>query len=588
MRTWIVIALGVLQFSCLEEPELLGDPEPDLGTPVDIGVDGADQPIPDDSVPDDSAPDTSFDMVLDGPMPDMPDMNIPPIVHSSPLGTNLGSVVDWAPSWPFVDVFKTSRQWHSGTVDEWEDGNPLDLDEDGWVLSLQPGQIARTLMLWAGDHFPEGDYVVLYDGVGRLEYEMGAVRDDEASTPGRDVVTFDTSNEGFVMNLVATDPMDPVRNIRVIMPGGSCALAGLKYCDEQTPCEAGACVFFEDNYETQIFHPDFLASLTRYQVLRFMDWIETNNSEIASWADRPQLTDSRWSTHGVPIEIIIALANRLSVDVWINIPHLADDDYVRQTAATINELLQPGLKVYVEYSNEVWNDGFAQAPYAKAQGLEAGFSENEFQAQLFFYSHRSVEVFDLFEGVLGAERLVRVMAAQAGNSWTSEQVLDFQGALAKTDALAIAPYISNPGTPEREAQVEVLTLDEFFDDLFMSLPETVGWIPANAMVAADRGIPLISYEGGQHLVGVAGVENNEAINTLFDAANRDPRMGVLYTDYLNAWREVGGTLFVHFTHIETPSKWGRWGSLEYQGQPRAEAPKFDALMRFIEANPIWW
>lgn len=41
-------------------------------------------------------------------------------------------------------------------------------------------------------------------------------------------------------------------------------------------------------------------------------------------------------------------------DIWINIPHAADDEYVTNLAKLIKDKLDPSLKVYVEYSNEVW------------------------------------------------------------------------------------------------------------------------------------------------------------------------------------------------------------------------------------------
>jgi hypothetical protein len=40
-------------------------------------------------------------------------------------------------------------------------------------------------------------------------------------------------------------------------------------------------------------------------------------------------------------------------------PHLADDDYHRQFASYVRDSLRPDVKVYVEWSNEVWHTGFA-------------------------------------------------------------------------------------------------------------------------------------------------------------------------------------------------------------------------------------
>ena len=99
---------------------------------------------------------------------------------------------------------------------------------------------------------------------------------------------------------------------------------------------------------------------------------------------------------------MIDLCNRLQVDPWFCIPHLADDDYVRQFATMVRERLDPKLKVYVEHSNEVWNGQFAQARYAKEEGRRLGLSDNDFQAQLYYHSMRSVQIFaDLRAGVWG-------------------------------------------------------------------------------------------------------------------------------------------------------------------------------------------
>ena len=556
-------------------PDAAPDMVEDAGAQPDIGPD--------------VGPDVGPDAGLDAG-PDVPPTA--PLNANSALATNLSGIRDWVPSWPFVDVFHTSRVWVSGDSDgTWDDGRPIDTDADGWVRSLLPGQVARTLMLWGGTHFPEGDYVVLYEGQGTLEYAMGASRDDGASAPGRDVVHFRSDKGGFLMNLTATDPSDPVRDVRVLMPGGVCHDDPLRACEEAAPCPTGACDAFEDVYDTQVFHPGFLAGLARFRALRFMDWMDTNDSTVSTYAQRPKPTDARWSTHGVPVELIVALCNRLSADAWVNIPHLADDDYVTQLATYLHDHLDPSLRVYVEHSNEVWNGQFAQAQYAQARGLELGLSSDPFQAQLRYHSLRSVQIFDLFEAVYGGtDRLVRVMAAQAANSWTSEQVLDYGDAPSHTDALAIAPYFGNYlGAPDQQPQVAAMSLDALFSELTdTAIPKSTQWMADQAAVASARGVALLAYEGGQHLVGVGPAQSDDAVNALFDAANRDPRMGALYTTYLQAWRDAGGQLFAHFTHVGGYSKYGRWGSLEYQDQPQGAAPKRQALMGFMDATPACW
>jgi hypothetical protein len=120
------------------------------------------------------------------------------------------------------------------------------------------------------------------------------------------------------------------------------------------------------------------------------------------------------------------------------------------------------------------------------------------------------------------------------------------------------------------------------------VPDALGWVTDQAAVASQHGVPLVAYEGGNHLTGIQGVENDDAVNALFDAANRDPRMKDVYSAYLDGWKARGGQLFMHFVSCSAPDKWGRWGALEYLEQPRAAAPKYDALQTFVETNPAWW
>jgi hypothetical protein len=110
----------------------------------------------------------------------------------------------------------------------------------------------------------------------------------------------------------------------------------------------------------------------------------------------------------------------------------------------------------------------------------------------------------------------------------------------------------------------------------------------NVTNAQTRGLPLITYEGGQHLVGTGGAENNQTLTNLFMAANRDPRMGAIYADYLNMWKAQGGQLFAVFNCVDAFSKWGSWGMLEYMDANRIRAHKYVAIVNFVAQNPKWW
>ncbi len=487
-----------------------------------------------------------------------------------PLGTNLNGVQDYSTEWPFVDVFKMSRTWISQQAGlGWGAGPALDLDADGWVKSLQSGQSADALMLFRGIKSGSvGKYVVLYEGEGTLSFTGATVA---SSTPGRIVFNFNPNppGKGLILKISTTNSSNYIRNIRVIRPG------------------------FEATYQTQPFHPLFLDSLRKYKVIRFMDWQKTNNSTLANWADRTRTNSPTQTTgRGVALEYQIALANQLNANAWFNIPHLASDDFVRQYAQMVKGRLNPNLKAYIEYSNEVWNGQFTQAPYARQVGLALDLSTNNLEAQLRYYSQRSVQVFDIWGEVFGSaqpQRLVRVLATQAANTWTSTTVLDWKDAKLKTDAVAIAPYFcGNAGSGDVTATL-AMTVDQLLDYCANQIITTTkGWMDAQQAVISARGLPMIAYEGGQHLVGVGGNENNLALTDLFIAANRHPRMKDLYTTYLNQWKTAGGKMFVNYSSICEPSKWGSFCLLEYQNQDTTRAPKHRAVMDFIVANPTPW
>jgi hypothetical protein len=98
---------------------------------------------------------------------------------------------------------------------------------------------------------------------------------------------------------------------------------------------------------------------------------------------------------------------------------------------------------------------------------------------------------------------------------------------------------------------------------------------------SKRKLDLIAYEGGQHLAGYQGAENNDALTKLFHTANRHPKMRELYLEDLNNWKEAGGGLFCLYSSVGRYSKWGSWGLLESSDQDPKTAPKFRAVREFV-------
>lgn len=507
-----------------------------------------------------------------------------------PLGTNLNGIADWSTQYPFTDYFKNSRNWitHGEKVWSTDETDKLNLDENGWVKSLSGGKFTSVGTFVPNDKQGRR-FVVLYDGEGTIKYFFAAKKDEAASQPGRDV--FDAEPESTLhLRIIETDPNNTgnyLRNIRVI------------------PEE------YEQIYQSQIFNPDFLKSLEGYQVLRFMDWMKTNKSEQENWNQRPKVNDVDYFIKGVPVEVMVELANQTGINPWFTLPHKATDDYVRNFAKYVKQNLNPNLKVYVELSNEVWNFQFQQTRYAQEQG-EQEFANLEMEKIPFlnyWYGKRTMEIAQIWDEVFGAqkERVVGVLASQAANSWMGKKSLEYIESIAKLsfqeagiDAIAIAPYFGLPLHKEQNVKaIENWTkqgMDVALDKLFAEVTEG-GVLPEGypggsiqrsrdsiskyVELAESAGLDLIAYEGGQHIAALhRGMENNEAIVDLFTTANRDPRMGEVYKQYFAMWQEVtGGGLFAHFSDVGRFSKWGSWGSRESLYQD--SSPKFDALQELL-------
>jgi len=418
------------------------------------------------------------------------------------------------------------------------------------------------------------------------------------------------------------NPANPLR-LRLVPEGGICAVDPLTRVSDAGSCAGGDFVSFESDSAPR-FMPEFLTSIKTYRYLRFMDWGHTNrtlqneidgDADLITFAQRARSSSATFTVplRGVPVEIMIELCNLMNMDLWINIPYRANDGYVDGVAAVLRDGLEAGRSVYVEYSNEVWNGIFVQTEFAREQGLALGLGTDEFTATLEFYARRATQVMKRFETVFGGStRLRRVVATLQGNGFAVNTILGFQDTASNVDFFAIAPYFGDtagegsfpliarnlggqPLSPAAEiARFKSMGVNGIFSwllndnqpDLFGSLADIRFNTQASRDAAAGFGKPLISYEGGQHFVGIDIALNDTALNTLLDAVNRDPRMKQLYETYLANWRTDTGQRFTHFYNVDAWSPFGRWGAREFAAQARVDAPKFDGLLTYMENNPL--
>ncbi|WP_280152130.1 hypothetical protein [Piscinibacter sp. XHJ-5] len=565
---------------------------------------------------------------------------------TSGIGINLDAPIYWQSDWPFIDEFKRASGWSTrceASMPQCRDFAPgrsgantgeqaqLELDANGWVKRLPAADdprvkfrhVSALLFQGNGGSHAAGRYVVLYEGDGTLVYAGAGKKVAAESRPGRDVL--DVTNkpgEGLSIRITRINEQEPLRNIRVIGPGGVCANAPEKYVPDASSCDsASAFRSLEQLYASQIFHPAYLADLRGFRALRFMKWSATEATGMVRWDQRPRPGDATWAgPSGVPYEAMFALAAATGADPWINVAPSIDDDFARELARLARRSLKAGSTLWFEYGNEPWN---AAPPYSRAGTLYEQMARSKWpdatlepwQLRLNAYALRAAQLCRIVKQEFGADaRRVRCVAnSQAANPQVSQVLLACELAKAELgrpcarefDALAIAPYFGHylgsntyAASVDRWADDPASGLTALFSEITGrdtpplytpggrtpregALEQAAGWIAASKKVADRHGVPMVAYEGGQHLT----VPRGGKAEALFRAANHDPRMGAAMQRLIEAWKAAGGQLFVVFSYTQQPGRGGFWGMKEAQRDE--EAPKWQAIMKMRD-EPCWW
>ena len=488
------------------------------------------------------------------------------------LGYGLAGISDWSSEMPFLDLMKTARPWIGHLPGQWGgvDNDALRaggfLSPEGWPLAIPEGVEALESFvltdLPADADATAGRYVVRWRGEGALVLG-GRARDIETGT--HELRFSFTPGEGPVaLRLTAIDPADPIRDITMIRE------------DRLDLARAGL-----------LFEPGFLAVVQEARMVRFMDWMATNGSDQVTWDDRPRPDDASWAGRGVPVEVMVELANRIGADPWFTLPHMADDDYARRFAQYVHDHLRPGLRAHAEWSNEVWNFTFAQAHWAGEQARARWGDAADGDGWMQFAGTRAAELADIWAGVFADDpgRLVRVVATHTGWPGLETALLDAplrqaEGLPAPADsfdAYAISGYFGHEIGREdfaptlrgwiadgsAAARVTHMLREGSVHELLAGL-----W-PHHAAVAAARGLELLMYEGGSHLVGEGAAGEDADITAFLNAYSYGPGMAGIYAELLSAWRDLAQDQpagpFNAFVDIAPPSRWGSWGARRHPG-----------------------
>lgn len=518
------------------------------------------------------------------------------------IGMNLAAVNYFATEEPFIDRFKASSDWGATDAAGNKIADTLHFDASGMPI-LAPNVSALQVIVNVDpfESSPNNEYVLTYSGTAKVSITNGTI---VSSTAGKIVFAIKSENDAGYSNVQLTfsklNAADPLSDVHVVRT------------DQVDLFNAG-----------EIFNPDFVAKVSQWDVVRFMDWEKTNDLEATSWGTRPTLDDRSWQQDGVPLEAMVKLANEAHVDMWYNVPTTADNDYVTHALTYIRDNLALGLKVHVEYSNEVWNTSFAAYNYAQTQANTLWATDANHNGTIdaseavshganIYYGYRSAQIAAIAHNVFGITagvRLVDVLAGQSGGSSLLNSYIAPGVAKAGVGSVAslfqdyaIAPYFGNElsgpgaGTTDHDiilgwARSGAAGLDAAFHELeFGGVLSKGGNLTgidaqfASSQAAANAaGLNLVAYEGGISLIATrwATTEQSE-IQDFFQRLLEDPRMGDLYTKMLDDFAAHGGTSFIAFNDAQKTGTSGIWGALDdiYDDG----SPRYDALLAAQQAS----
>jgi fibronectin type 3 domain-containing protein len=333
-------------------------------------------------------------------------------------------------------------------------------------------------------------------------------------------------------------------------------------------------------------------------------------------------TTIRAGAWGLSWEYVILLSNAANKDIWINIPVSAtggsdalDPTYVGSPdtssyiynlayllkngdAFTGNQGLKPGLHIYIEHSNEVWNPGFSQYTWnllAAEDEVSKGGSvlNNDGDTSQYDWADRRhlkriYEISQIFESVFGPGSLnttIRPVYAWwaldegvgsgAANAlaWfkkTYGPPSNYFYAMAQADYFAATNYANDT------------TIPEVLADMQASSNASVQYVTSGKATAAAYGLPLYAYEGGpDNSNGGSGSTTNIGVQIL---ANRDPGMASLVQSHIaNNWFAQGGGTFSYFNLSQGYTRYGSWGATDnYQN---LATPKYEALETLTGYSP---
>lgn len=527
------------------------------------------------------------------------------VVKQQRIGANTTVVAPYATTFTYADIVKQGAYFSNPTgglgsgapqdngtpnqsVAVGPDHEPVD-DYNIMLLNEQEVHINQT-----------GNYTIAYRGSASsivLSTDNGATYSatDTVVSNGWTILTVPVT-QGYRHIQVAVRftknngiAVDPVKGLKVLLPGYN--------FDSLNPDEI------------HLYQP-FMQQLKRFAVLRFMDFVRTNTEPSASnekpegvWANRPTPLNKLTALTGPvgqPWESVIKIGQAAESDIWVNVPALARDEYYTQFANFMFNNMPSGMKIYLEYGNEMWNSQFVQATDLRAEAiaLVAGSTDegirinydgvHESTASDFekgsilnrrLYVDRLVRIIKAFQLAFGnqTDRVRGILTWQIVDPLATESMLEYVRVHYGTPsdyfyATSGAPYFGLTAEAKLLAQQNTLTVDACLDAMEQDSIDHIklAQFEAHMGIAKRWNLKFIAYEGGPDTYGPDSIEVKR------QASNND-RMFEICQSHLNRWSRAGGDLFMWFN--AGAGKWtgpyGSWSLVESLSD--ATGPKLSAM-----------
>ena len=470
----------------------------------------------------------------------------------SRLGVNLSSVNDWGDHQnTFVDVVKQSRGFISMDL-----SHPVPLDANGWpttdfvVYFITGGKDPLGQALTTTYPSVMGTYTLSFNGTAVIGTGLcsgcqvtNQVYNAETNTTTANI-TINNQFSQLAYGFINTN--GGVKNLKLLRPGYP---LGTK----------------------QVFTNEFLNAIAPFSTLRFMDFLNTNNSPVTTWEQRSQASQpSQQLPGGVAWEYVIALANASGKDIWINIPEGVDltdtttNNYVTQLATLLKATLNPNIHVYVEYSNELWNYAFPQSHHnlnsaiAEVNSgadttLNFDKSDNKWYWAHRRVVHQTVRISQLFANVYGSNAMNTIIRPVYMNQFVAAYAAGDSlyylekhfGAPSKyLYAIGSAPYFNAKGTETTMADV-ITNLNASLNSVlakFVDTPSYDGSFPTKGDITYQS---LAKYYGLKN-VAYEGAAQNAGGSAFFEQAGNDPSVNTAIQQYLADAIGCGNSLFVYY------------------------------------------